>query len=134
MFSWDAAWQRRGPEYAGSESPGSIEIDKAVIEDAKSHGKGYMMGLSPLQYKSAVSSFRARLCSIADALQYYTNVYRPGELALPKRMENILNMAQRPDYVCVITWVGHSAVRPHTFTHTTAERRPRKPLHRQHLA
>lgn len=107
MFSWDAAWQRRGPEYAGSESPGSIEIDKAVIEDAKSHGKGYMMGLSPLQYKSAVSSFRARLCSIADALQYYTNVYRPGELALPKRMENILNMAQRPDYVCVITWVYH---------------------------
>ncbi|KAL1697513.1 glycoside hydrolase [Schizophyllum commune] len=88
VFSWDAAWQRRGPEYAGSESPGSIEIDKAVIEDAKSHGKGYMMGLSPLQYKSA----------------YYTNVYRPGELALPKRMENILNMAQRPDYVCVITW------------------------------
>jgi glucan endo-1,3-alpha-glucosidase len=49
-----------------------------------------MMGLSMLQYKDA----------------YGANVYRGGELNLPKRMEGIMGMPIQPDYVQVITWVG----------------------------
>ncbi|KAL1739610.1 glycosyl hydrolase family 71-domain-containing protein [Schizophyllum fasciatum] len=83
VFSWDAAWQRRGPEYAGSESPGSIEIDNAVIEDAKAKGKGYMMG--------------------AFAMPFYNpsaDQFAQGSAHCSTRAP----MSTRPDYICVITW------------------------------
>ncbi|KAJ7181314.1 glycoside hydrolase [Mycena crocata] len=93
VFSWDAAWQTRGgidpitgKPYAGSVSAGSIEIDQAVINSAKSRNKGYNMGFSALQYKNA----------------YSTNVYRNG--GMMARMANMLNMSPRPDFATALTW------------------------------
>lgn len=40
--------------------------------------------------------------------QYDTNIYRVGELNLPKRMENILRMSPAPDYVEVQTWASNN--------------------------
>ncbi|THH27350.1 hypothetical protein EUX98_g6839 [Antrodiella citrinella] len=90
VFSWDAAWERRPGQTAGSDGPGTIEVDQTVMNGAKSQNpsRNYMMGLSSLQYKNA----------------YDTNVYRAGGLTLATRMENILNMSPTPDYVVVITW------------------------------
>ncbi len=68
--------------------PGDISPDIPVIEAAQARGKGYMMALSTLQYKDS----------------YGANVYRAGDLNMPIRMENILNMSPQPDFVQIITW------------------------------
>ena len=47
--------------------------------------------------------------------QYGTNLYRPGALTLPVRMNNILSMASSFDFVEIITWVN-----PHPFTPPTS--------------
>jgi glucan endo-1,3-alpha-glucosidase len=60
-----------------------------VASSAASRGKGYMMGLSTLQYKDS----------------YGANVYRGGELNMPKRIQGILDMVNQPDYIQIITWV-----------------------------
>lgn len=44
---------------------------------------------------------------MTNLLQYDTNIYRVGELNLPKRMENILRMSPAPDYVEIQTWVSN---------------------------
>ena len=46
--------------------------------------------------------------SHTDMWQYDTNYYRHGELNLVKRMENILAMPVKPDFVEVMTWVNIS--------------------------
>lgn len=43
---------------------------------------------------------------MTNLLQYNTNIYRVGELNLPKRMENILRMSPAPDYVEIQTWAS----------------------------
>ncbi|KAJ0152877.1 Berberine bridge enzyme-like 21 [Fusarium oxysporum f. sp. albedinis] len=86
IFSWESAWPERkgfGGKYAGD-----VSIDVPVLSGAHKHDKLYMMGLSPLQYKNA----------------YGAHVYRQGDLNLPKRMINILNMDPQPDYVQFQTW------------------------------
>lgn len=52
----------------------------------------FLSALSSLQYKNA----------------YDTNVYRPGDLNLPRRMAGILSMSPAPDFVEVITWVRNN--------------------------
>ncbi|KAJ7832046.1 glycoside hydrolase [Mycena olivaceomarginata] len=87
VFSWDAAWPvRPGPGNQGSASQGSDEIDVAVMTAATKRGKAYNMPLSTLQYKDS----------------YGTNIYRPGDLTLVKRMENILRL--QPQFVTIISW------------------------------
>ncbi|KAJ7824663.1 glycosyl hydrolase family 71-domain-containing protein [Mycena olivaceomarginata] len=85
VFSWDAAWPAR-PGEQGSASQGSDEIDVAVFNAATQRGKAYNMPLSTLQYKDS----------------YGTNIYRPGDLNLVKRMENILRL--QPQFVTIISW------------------------------
>ncbi|KAJ7354711.1 glycoside hydrolase [Mycena albidolilacea] len=92
VFTWDAAWPAR-PGEQGSVSQGSDEIDVAVHNAAMKRGKAYNMPLSSLQYKNSVRSLRA---------QYGTNIYRPGDLTLVKRMVNILSL--QPDFVTIISW------------------------------
>lgn len=90
LFSWESAWpvSSTRPGYGGIHA-GDVSTDVPVLKQAKSRGKGYMMGLSTLQYKDS----------------YGANVYRGGELNLPKRMEAILFMTEQPDYIQIITWV-----------------------------
>lgn len=89
VSSWESAWPVSSTRLGfGGAYAGDVGPDNTVIAAAKSRGKGYMMGLSTLQYKDA----------------YGANVYRGGELNLPKRMEGILGMPIQPDYIQVITW------------------------------
>lgn len=86
IFSWESAWPERGG--FGGKTPGDVTVDVPVIEGAHKRNKMYMMGLSPLQYKNS----------------YGANVYRPGDLNMPKRMVNILAMDPQPDFVQFQTW------------------------------
>jgi glucan endo-1,3-alpha-glucosidase len=91
IFSWETAWPISSTRLGyGGWYAGDVTVDKQVIGAAKSRNKGYMIGLSALQYKNS----------------YGANVYRGGELNLPTRMEGILNMEIQPDYVQIITWVS----------------------------
>lgn len=86
VFSWEAAW----PTVADGSSTdvGSLSPDMPVINSASASQKSYMIALSTLQYKDA----------------YGTNLYRPGGLNLPIRMNNILGIASQLDFVEIITW------------------------------
>lgn len=53
-FSWELAWPERAGK--GADSPGDISKDLIIMDSMKEHNKDYMIGLSPLQYKNAVSS------------------------------------------------------------------------------
>ncbi|EKG19988.1 Glycoside hydrolase family 71, partial [Macrophomina phaseolina MS6] len=86
LFSWEAAWPERNG-YGGA-FPGDVGPDVDVAKGAASRGKDYMVGLSALQYKNA----------------YNTNLYRAGELNLPERMKNVLEMTPAPEYAEFITW------------------------------
>ncbi|OJD39955.1 glucan endo-alpha-glucosidase agn1 [Diplodia corticola] len=86
LFSWEAAWPERAG--VGGAFPGDTGPDEVVAAAAEARGKSYMVALSPLQYKNA----------------YQTNLYRPGELNLPERMKNVLEMSTAPEYAEVITW------------------------------
>ncbi|KAL7946861.1 glycoside hydrolase [Trichoderma barbatum] len=86
MFSWETAWPARGG--VGGLYPGDVSVDVSVLRAAHDHGKRYMIGVSPLQYKDS----------------YGTNIYRVGDLNLPTRMANILNMNPAPDFVQFQTW------------------------------
>ncbi|KAL9125883.1 MAG: hypothetical protein Q9175_008010, partial [Cornicularia normoerica] len=86
LFSWEAAW----PVVGDGSSPdcGSLSPDMPVMSGASNNDKSYMIALSTLQYKDA----------------YGTNLYRPGQLNLPIRMNNILGSASEIDFVEIITW------------------------------
>lgn len=86
IFSWETAWPERGG--FGGKFAGDVSIDVTMAKSAAKHKKMYMMGLSPLQYKNA----------------YKAHVYRQGDLNLPKRMINILQMDPQPDFVQFQTW------------------------------
>lgn len=92
VFSWETAWPVSSTRLGyGGYFAGDVAPDVQVIAAAKSHNNhGYMMGLSTIQYKNA----------------YGANVYRAGELNMPRRMDNILKMAIQPDYIQVLTWVS----------------------------
>ena len=53
LFSWEAAWPSFGG--FGGNFPGDISPDVTVMNGARAHNKTYMIGVSPLQYKNAVS-------------------------------------------------------------------------------
>lgn len=55
LFSWEAAWPSFGG--FGGNFPGDISPDVTVMNGARAHNKTYMIGVSPLQYKNAVSLF-----------------------------------------------------------------------------
>ncbi|KAK8091852.1 hypothetical protein PG997_002213 [Apiospora hydei] len=86
IASWESSW----PEYAGHGGafPGDVGPDLKPFHAAQDHGAEYMIPISPLQYKAA----------------YKTNLYRLGDMNLPVRMENILAMSPRPNYVQFQTW------------------------------
>lgn len=86
LFSWEAAWPVVGD--GSSADCGSMSPDLPVIDGAEANSKGYMIALSTLQYKDA----------------YGVNLYRQGALNLPIRMNNILGMASKLDFVEIITW------------------------------
>lgn len=52
-FSWELAWPERAGK--GADFPGDISKDLIVMDSMKEHKKDYMIGLSSLQYKNAVS-------------------------------------------------------------------------------
>lgn len=94
--------------------------------------------LSTLQYKDSVRDHQNNPPTGPELTQakFSANIYRHGNLNMPVRMRNILSMSPQPDLIEIITWVQHpkiiSTVCPPTNRPT--ERRPRKPLYRQHLA
>lgn len=55
LFSWEAAWPKFGG--FGGNFPGDISPDVTVMNGARAHNKTYMIGVSPLQYKDAVSLY-----------------------------------------------------------------------------
>jgi len=63
-------------------------MDEMVQGAALANERGYMMGLSSLQYKNS----------------YGANVFRQGGLTLPARMVNIMGMPAGPDYIEIQTW------------------------------
>ena len=77
---------------------------------------------------------------MTNSVQYNTNIYRPGELNLPKRMENILSMSPSPENVEIQTWASDQLdtqreTRRQLQANTIhTERWPRKPLHWQPMA
>ncbi|KAL3483415.1 glycoside hydrolase [Aspergillus germanicus] len=81
-FSWESAWPQsiHGPENISSAG------DQAVMNFARSTGKSYMMGLSALQYKNLFGD----------------SWYRVGEVNLPQRMGQILEM--KPEFTEFMTW------------------------------
>jgi len=97
LFSWESSWPLRVGK--GGMFPGDVSPDVKVMRGTAEHGKSYMIGLSPLQYKNA----------------YNTNVYRAGANNLPERMRNILRMSPQPDYVQAITWVSSYVLGAVTF-------------------
>lgn len=42
----------------------------------------------------------------AHTIQYGANIYRRGEMHLPKRIESILNMSPLPEFVQIVSWVS----------------------------
>lgn len=52
-FSWELAWPERAGK--GADFPGDINKDFIVLDSMKKHKKDYMIGLSSLQHKNAVS-------------------------------------------------------------------------------
>ncbi|KAK1718176.1 uncharacterized protein BDZ83DRAFT_20069 [Colletotrichum acutatum] len=85
-FSWESAWPER--EGYGGKIAGDVSPDFLTAAAAHNHSKLYMVPLSPIQYKNS----------------YKTNVYRPGQHALPKRMELILDTVKQADFVQFLTW------------------------------
>ncbi|PLB53945.1 hypothetical protein P170DRAFT_504814 [Aspergillus steynii IBT 23096] len=81
-FSWESAW----PGSTGSPVNVSSEGDQKVMEYAHGSNKGYMMPLSPIQYKNTGDG----------------HWYRIGEVNLPQRMTQILDL--KPDFTEFITW------------------------------
>lgn len=83
-FSWETAWPRN------SDSPSNVSsvLDEKVLKAAHANGKTYMMPISTLQYKHWNK-------------QHW---YRPGEVNMPQRMAEILDMGDRADYVEILTW------------------------------
>lgn len=75
IFSWESAWPERAG--FGGDYPGDVTVDVPPLNAAHKRKKYYMLGLSSLQYKNA----------------YGTNVFRPGDLTLPKRMAALLSMS-----------------------------------------
>ncbi|KAL2291156.1 hypothetical protein FJTKL_13817 [Diaporthe vaccinii] len=55
VSSWESAW----PQIVGSDpsKPGDVSKDEKVLTSANGRDKGYMIGLSPLQYKNAFITF-----------------------------------------------------------------------------
>ncbi|KAF2137040.1 glycoside hydrolase family 71 protein [Aplosporella prunicola CBS 121167] len=86
IASWESSWPKYGN--FGGAYPGDVGIDTPQANAAAAHSKEYMIPISPLQYKDA----------------YKTNLYRLGDMNLPVRMENILAMSPRPNYVQFQTW------------------------------
>jgi glucan endo-1,3-alpha-glucosidase len=83
-FSWEQAW----PGTSDTHSNVSTVADERVMGVAHGLGKDYMMGLSSLQYKHFQGS----------------HWFRAGDVVLPERMEQILALADKPEYVQVQTW------------------------------
>ncbi|KAK8047157.1 hypothetical protein PG996_015221 [Apiospora saccharicola] len=83
-FSWETAWPRN------SNTPSNVSSvqDESVLKAAHAKNKAYMMPLSTLQYKHWSGS----------------HWYRPGEVNMPQRMTEILDLGDRTDYVEIITW------------------------------
>lgn len=88
LFSWESAWPN-----VGASNVGDVSLDNTVIAGTSARGKTYMMAVSALQYKNA----------------YGTNLFRQGGLNLVQKMQNILTMSIKPDFVQIITWVSHVA-------------------------
>ncbi|TFK94672.1 glycoside hydrolase family 71 protein [Polyporus arcularius HHB13444] len=83
VLSWEAAW----PEVNEGTANVSSAKDQVAIQAAHAAGKVYMMPLSSLQFKHI------------DGGQ---NWYRRGELNLPERIAQVLEL--QPDFVEIITW------------------------------
>ncbi|BCS30705.1 glycoside hydrolase family 71 protein [Aspergillus puulaauensis] len=81
-FSWESTWP------ASNNGPANVSADGDVtlIEFSHNARKDYMMGISPLQYKNLQGS----------------TWYRVGEVNLPRRMTQILEI--KPDFAEFITW------------------------------
>ncbi|KAK8004197.1 hypothetical protein PG989_003916 [Apiospora arundinis] len=83
-FTWETAWPRN------SNTPSNVSAvqDESVLKAAHASKKVYMMPLSTLQYKHWSG-------------QHW---YRPGEVNMPQRMTEILDMGDRADFVEILTW------------------------------
>lgn len=104
LFSWEAAWPPATTGLGGA-YPGDISLDRTVQAGARARGKTYMMGRLPILSNGCNAEFLPALSSLQYKNAYDTNVYRPGDLNLPRRMAGILSMSPAPDFVQVITWV-----------------------------
>ncbi|KAL1649606.1 hypothetical protein SLS58_001663 [Diplodia intermedia] len=84
VFSWETAWPAQDD---GIASILSSVTDKVGLDAAHATGKSYLMPLSSHQFKHI------------DGLG---NWYRRGELTLPNRMTQILDL--EPEFVMLLTW------------------------------
>ncbi|KAH7032195.1 glycoside hydrolase [Macrophomina phaseolina] len=84
VFSWETAWPSQND---GLASILSSVTDKVGSDAAHATGKSYLMPLSSHQFKHI------------DGLG---NWYRRGELTLPNRMKQILELS--PEFVMLLTW------------------------------
>ncbi|KAL1617546.1 hypothetical protein SLS56_010949 [Neofusicoccum ribis] len=84
VFSWETAWPSQDD---GIASILSSVTDKVGLDAAHATGKSYLMPLSSHQFKHI------------DGLG---NWYRRGELTLPNRMKQILELG--PEFVMLLTW------------------------------
>ena len=102
-YSWETAW----PSPGNTVSNVTDSVDSAVLEEAHAAGKIYMMRklslISPrctwrfkLTWRTAWSSFQFKYMDSSDQW------YRIGEINMPQRMEQILQL--QPDLVELITW------------------------------
>ncbi|KAK7703348.1 hypothetical protein SLS57_010997 [Botryosphaeria dothidea] len=84
VFSWETAWPSQND---GIASILSSVTDKVGLDAAHATGKSYLMPLSSHQFKHI------------DGLG---NWYRRGELTLPNRMKQILELS--PEFIMLLTW------------------------------
>lgn len=83
-LSWETAWPP-----GGSTTPLSSLLDSSIISASHDLDKTYIAPLSALQFKD---------------MKPYGFYYRRGGVSLARRMEQILEMPEQPDYVELISW------------------------------
>ena len=109
VFSWETAWP------AQQDIPTNVSTDSDQYVQNGSNGKAYMIGRS---FSQAFRVYRPTNCHAGlSSLQYKrlpnesTHYYRVGEVNLPERMVEILELGKAsnsisPEFVEVITWVN----------------------------
>ncbi|KAL7927008.1 glycosyl hydrolase family 71 domain-containing protein [Trichoderma austrokoningii] len=105
VFSWESAW----PATNTGVSNVTDSVDQNLLQQARAAGKVYLMPLSSFQFKY-----------LGTGQDYY----RIGEVNLPQRFEQVLDL--QPDLVELITW--NDAGEGHYVGNISRNKSPTRPL------